>query len=101
MKEVEMSIVKDIIIETAIRMPESITIEDATSEILNKWTTFEKLRSSEEGKLISDEEILDIILPEESDEERILRRAREAEKAYREGNVKTGSFEEFWKDVND
>ena len=51
--------------------------------------------------LISDEEILDIILPEESDEERILRRAREAEKAYREGNVKTGSFEEFWKDVSD
>jgi hypothetical protein len=36
-----------------------------------------------------------------SDEERILRRAKEAEKAYRDGDVKIGSFEDFWNDMND
>jgi hypothetical protein len=36
-----------------------------------------------------------------SDEERILRRAKEAEKSYRDGDVKIGSFEDFWKDMND
>lgn len=97
-----MSIVKDIIIETAKRMPENITFEDAVCEILNVGTAFEELRSSEEGRPIPTEELLDLIIPEgDSDEERILRRAREAEKAYREGEVKTGSFEDFWKDMND
>ncbi len=97
-----MSVVKDIIIETTMRMHEDVTILDATCEILKKWSDFDKLRSSEEGKSISDDEIIDIILPEEeNDEERILRRAREAEKAFKEGKVKTGSIEEFWKDMND
>jgi hypothetical protein len=97
-----MSIVKDIIIETAKRMPEDITFESAAYEILNVGTTFEELQSSKEGRSISIEELFDIIIPEgESDDERILRRAKEAEKAYRDGDVKIGNFEDFWKDMND
>ena len=38
---------------------------------------------------------------EENDDERILRRTKEAENAYRDGDVKIGSFEDFWKDMND
>lgn len=36
-----------------------------------------------------------------SDDEKILRRVKEAEKAYRNGGVKMGNFEDFWKDMND
>lgn len=47
------------------------------------------------------EELINLDIPEEeiSDEERILRRAKEAEKTYRDGDVKIGSFEDFLKDM--
>lgn len=49
------------------------------------------------------EELINLDIPEEeiSGEERILRRAKEAENAYRDGDVKIGSFEDFLKDMND
>jgi hypothetical protein len=54
-------------------------------------------------KTMTTEKPIDLDIPEEeiSDKERILRRAKKAEKAYRDGDVKIGSFEDFWKDMND
>ena len=54
---------------------------------------------------ISDEERKEIHMiidkMKKSYDERILRRAKEAEKAYRDGDVKIGNLEDFWKDMNE
>ena len=66
---------------------------------LLKWVLEEyEYQTKEEIKNI----MMNIIIQEgESNDEKILRRAKEAEKAYRDGDVKIGNFEDFWKDMND
>ena len=66
---------------------------------LLKWVLEEyEYQTKEEIKNI----MMNIIIQEgESNDEKILRRAKEAEKAYRDGDVKIGNLEDFWKDMNE
>lgn len=65
-----MSILKDVSIEAIRRMPENATVEDIVDEIYVIGDIIEE--SSEEGRMLTTEEFLNLALPEEeiNEEER-------------------------------
>lgn len=105
-----MSDVIEVIHKVADRLPRNISLEGALNIVDVVGTEFEHVRSTEEGQKISVDEIIDYIMTEpeieaiieedeEDYEERILRMLATAEKEDREGNVKTGTAEDLFRDM--
>lgn len=73
-------------------------------KMMNKMVTLDKVLEEAEHLEFDDREYLLNILSKRQVELRrveISKRVKEALKAYKEGNVKSGNLEELWKDLND
>ncbi len=74
------------------------------NKMMNKMVTLDKVLEEAEHLEFDDREYLLNILSKRQIELRrieISKRVKEALKAYKEGNVKSGNLEELWKDLND
>jgi len=74
------------------------------TKMMNKMITLDKVLEEAEHLEFDDREYLLNILSKRQVELRrieISKRVKEALKAYKEGNVKSGNLEELWKDLND
>lgn len=72
-------------------------------KMMNKMVTLDKVLEEAEHLEFDDREYLLNILSKRQIELRrveISKRVKEALKAYKEGNVKSGNLEELWKDLN-
>lgn len=72
--------------------------------MMNKMVTLDKVLEETEHLEFEDREYLLTILSKRQIELRrieISKRVKEAMKAYREGNVKSGKLDALWKDLND
>jgi len=72
--------------------------------MINKMVTLDKVLEETEHLEFDDREYLLNILSKRQIELRrieISKRVKEALKAYKEGNVKSGKLNELWKDLND
>jgi len=73
-------------------------------KMMNKMVTLDKVLQETEHLEFDDREFLLNILSKRQIELRrveISKRVKEALKAYKEGNVKSGNLDELWKDLND
>jgi hypothetical protein len=73
-------------------------------KMMNKMVTLDKVLEEAEHLEFDDREYLLNILSKRQIELRrveISKRVKEALKAYKEGNVKSGKLDELWKDLND
>lgn len=73
-------------------------------KMMNKMVTLDKVLEEAEHLEFDDREYLLNILSKRQIELRrieISKRVKEALKAYKEDNVKSGKLEELWKDLND
>ncbi|MCX9029273.1 MAG: hypothetical protein OIN86_13985 [Candidatus Methanoperedens sp.] len=73
-------------------------------KMMNKMVTLDKVLEETEHLEFDDREYLLNILSKRQIELRrieISKRVKEALKAYKEGNVKSGKLNELWKDLND
>ena len=74
------------------------------NKMMNKMVTLDKILEEAEHLEFDDREYLLNILSKRQIELRrieISKRVKEALKAYKEGNIKSGKLEELWKDLND
>jgi len=74
------------------------------TKMINKMITLDKVLEEAEHLEFDDREYLLNILSKRQIELRrveISKRVKEALKAYKDGNVKSGTLEELWKDLND
>jgi len=74
------------------------------TKMINKMITLDKVLEEAEHLEFDDREYLLNILSKRQVELRrveISKRVKEALKAYKDGNVKSGKLEELWKDLND
>ena len=74
------------------------------TKMINKMITLDKVLEEAEHLEFDDREYLLNILSKRQIELRrveLSKRVKEALKAYKEGNVKSGNLEELWKDLND
>ena len=72
--------------------------------MMNKMVTLDKVLEETEHLEFDDREYLLNILSKKQIELRrieISKRVKEALKAYKEGNIKSGKLNELWKDLND
>jgi hypothetical protein len=73
-------------------------------KMMNKMITLDKVLEEAEHLEFDDlEYLLDILSKRQIELRRveISKRIKEALKAYKEGNVKSGKLDELWKDLND
>ena len=74
------------------------------NKMMNKMVTLDKILEEAEHLEFDDREYLLNILSKRQIELRrieISKRVKEALKAYKEGNIKSGKLKELWKDLND
>lgn len=74
------------------------------NKMMNKMVTLDKVLEEAEHLEFDDREYLLNILSKRQIELRrveISKRVKEALKAYKEGNVKSGKLDDLWKDLND
>jgi len=74
------------------------------TKMINKMVTLDKVLQETERLEFDDREFLLNILSKRQIELRrieISKRVKEALKAYKEGNVKSGNLDDLWKDLND
>jgi len=74
------------------------------NKMISKMITLDKVLEEAEHLEFDDREYLLNILSKRQIELRrveISKRVKEALKAYKDGNVKSGNLEELWKDLND
>jgi len=74
------------------------------TKMISKMITLDKVLEEAEHLEFDDREYLLNILSKRQIELRrieISKRVKEALKAYKDGNVKSGNLEELWKDLND